>query len=333
MAMKTFFYSLLALLFLACKGPEQEPVTLIFDTDMGNDIDDAIALAIMNNYIDGGKARVVGIGLSKEGSAPAAYVDIVQTWYGHAGIPIGVVRNSVGPVKDCYAENVWCQKDKEGNPLFSHSLSDDDYSKLPDAHILYRKLLADEPDNSVTFVMVGFSTNLARLLETGPDEYSSLEGQKLVAQKVKRLVCMAGNFRKETSEYNVHCDIPAARKVLEEWPTEIVVSPYEVGSATPFPAQNVVRFGGGKPNPVAEGYKAYRKMPYDRSGWDPSAMICGVEGNKFFTLSPPGHICVDSVGVTTFIPDPDSGKAYYLIVNNAQAAALSDHMVELATYK
>ncbi|MBO7468056.1 MAG: nucleoside hydrolase [Bacteroidaceae bacterium] len=331
--MKKYFFPLLAVLFLACNGPEQEPITLIFDTDMGNDIDDAIALAIMNNYIDGGKTRVIGIGLSKEGSAPAAYVDIVQTWYGHAGIPIGVVRNSVGPVKDCYAENVWCQKDKEGNPLFSHSLSDDDYSKLPDAHILYRKLLADEPDNSVTFVMVGFSTNLARLLETGPDEYSSLEGQKLVAQKVKRLVCMAGNFRKETSEYNVHCDIPAARKVLEEWPTEIVVSPYEVGSATPFPAQNVVRFGGGKPNPVAEGYKAYRKMPYDRSGWDPSAMICGVEGNKFFTLSPPGHICVDSVGVTIFTPDPDNGKAYYLIVNNAQATALSDHMVELATYK
>ncbi|MBO4444399.1 MAG: nucleoside hydrolase [Bacteroidaceae bacterium] len=331
--MKTFFYSLLALLFFACKGPEQEPVTLIFDTDMGNDIDDAIALAIMNNYIDGGKARVVGIGLSKEGSAPAAYVDIVQTWYGHAGIPIGVVRNSVGPVKDCYAENVWRQKDEEGNPLFSHSLNNDDYAELPDAHLLYRKLLAAEPDNSVTFVMVGFSTNLARLLETGSDEYSPLEGKELVAKKVKRLVCMAGNFKKRTSEYNVNRDLLAAQKVFEEWPTEIIASPFEVGEATPFPAQNVVRFGGGKPNPVAEGYKAYRKMPYDESGWDPSAMICGVEGHALFTLSPAGYICVDSVGVTTFNPDPDKGKAHYLIVNNAQAAALSDHMVELATYK
>jgi len=39
--------------------------------------------------------------------------------------------------------------------------------KLPDAHTLYRKILAKQPDSSVTIISIGFSTNIARLLLTG----------------------------------------------------------------------------------------------------------------------------------------------------------------------
>ncbi len=133
--------------------------------------------------------------------------------------------------------------------------------------------------------------------------------------------------------YNVKFDIPAAQKVIASWPTEVVVSPWELGARVPFPADMVYFFGGGYLNPVEEAYKAMRTMPYDESGWDPSAIIYAVEGNKWFTESPAGFMTVDSIGATTFTADPDHGNRRFLVVDNAQASALSDHMVELAIRK
>ena len=46
---------------------------------------------------------------------------------------------------------------------------------------------------------VGFSTNLARLLDTGADEYSTLSGIELVKRKVKLLSLMAGTSSRSTA--------------------------------------------------------------------------------------------------------------------------------------
>ena len=43
-------------------------------------------------------------------------------------------------------------------------------------------------------IQVGFSTNLARLIESAPDRYSDLSGMDLVKKKVRLLTVMAGNF-------------------------------------------------------------------------------------------------------------------------------------------
>lgn len=41
--------------------PSDTPVTIIFDTDLGNDVDDAMAMDMLYKYIDAGKANVIGI--------------------------------------------------------------------------------------------------------------------------------------------------------------------------------------------------------------------------------------------------------------------------------
>ena len=46
----------------------------------------------------------------------------------------------------------------------------------PSATAVLRKTLAAQPDHSVVIAQVGFSTNLARLLDSPPDEYSPLTG-------------------------------------------------------------------------------------------------------------------------------------------------------------
>lgn len=72
-------------------------------------------------------------------------------------------------------------------------------SQAEDAVSVYRPVLNAQPDTSVVVVTVGFFTNLKDLLESGPDADSPLSGKELVAAKVKRLVSMAGYFRKARS--------------------------------------------------------------------------------------------------------------------------------------
>ncbi len=45
-----------------------------------------------------------------------------------------------------------------------------DNGSYMEGYKLYRKLLAQSPDKSVTIASIGFVTTLSRLLQSGPDE-------------------------------------------------------------------------------------------------------------------------------------------------------------------
>ena len=227
------FLAALAILTACNKNSEQQVVNVILETDIGNDVDDALALGLAYNYVDAGKMNLLAITINKEGSAPGEFVDIMNTFYGHPEIPIGVIRNGAYCEDDAvnYAKAVVDMKNEDGTPAFARSITD--YDSLDDAPTLYRKILPNQEDNSVVIVSVGFSTNLIKLLETQADEYSPLSGRELVKQKVKLLVTMAGNFENEEfHEYNVMKDVPAAKVIFETWPTPVVTSPFELGIQT-----------------------------------------------------------------------------------------------------
>ncbi len=311
--------------------PPQAPLNVIFETDLGNDVDDAMALDLLYKYVESGKVNLLAIMINKDGTAPAEYADILNTWYGH-GIPIGRIRNGADCENDGvnYAKAVVMMKDSTGNPLFERSGID--YEALPDAHVLYRKILAGLPDKSVKIVSVGFSTNLSRLLDSGPDEYSPLNGKDLVARKVISLNTMAGDFRENPSkEYNVLKDIPACQNVFANWPGEIVTSPFEVGIAILYPGDSIQNdLDWGFPHPMAEGYKSYMKMPYDRPTWDLTAVLYAVEGGDWFTMSGPGMITVNDDGTTSFTPSV-YGKHRYFTVTEEQAEAVKARFIDLIT--
>lgn len=336
MKFKTALLSVLVLALASCasnrtKENQDGRIKVIFETDLGNDVDDALAMDMLHKYIDDGRIEVLAIMLNKNGKAPVEYADILNTWYGHNDIPIGVIRNGADCETDAvnYAQAVCNLVDSEGNPVFSRSLAS--YSDLPDAHTLYRKILAGQPDSSVVIVSVGFSTNLARLLDTPGDDISSETGKELVASKVKLLTTMAGCFNNpELCEYNVVKDIPAARKVFEEWPGKVVTSPFEVGVDILYPASSIENdFGwAGMYHPVVEAYKSYLPMPYDRPAWDLTALLYAVEGDGMFSLSPAGWIKVMDDGSTAFSEDP-SGNRYYLQTDKAQNDAIREYFVSL----
>lgn len=337
--MKKLFVILVAaaLLLPACgRKPAAEaeaPLAVIMETDLGNDVDDALALDLLYKYLDAGKIRLLAINLNKNGDAPAEYADILNTWYGYPDVPIGIIRDGADCETDAavnYAKAVVEMKDAEGNPLFARSHPG--YADYPEAVTLYRKLLAAEPDASVVIASVGFSTNLIRLLETPADDISPLNGKELVAKKVKLLVTMAGCMdNPKTHEYNVVKDIPAAKVIFEEWPTPVVTSPFEVGVQIRYPATSIEGdFDWAPQHPVVEAYKAYLPMPYNRPTWDPTAVLYAVEGGEWFTVSPAGKITVTDEGSTLFTEDPE-GTRRYLAVTPEQGEAILKHFVEVIT--
>lgn len=333
--MKRFFLLIFcAAALLGCRAKNDcAPVPLIFDTDLGNDIDDAIAMDLLYKYADAGKIRILAEGISKDGLAPAEYMDILNNWYGYPEIPMGIVVGGADCETDAvnYAKAVNAMADPDGNPLFGRTPGMD-YGSLPQSHMLYRKILAGCDDASVTFVTVGFSTNLARLLDTPADGFSPLSGRELVARKVRLLVMMAGSFDGSlSSEYNVLKDIPSAQKVVSEWPGEIVFAPFELGIQVCYPASSIENdFSGCGEHPVVEAYKAYLPMPYDRPCWDPAALVYAVEGDVWFGVSPYGRISISDSGETV-LDTSDGGNHRYITVDNEQAGALTCHIVSMMT--
>ena len=331
--------ALLALIPVLCIGCAQtqtsnDVVNVIFDTDIGNDIDDAEALALFHHYMDEGRVNLLGICLNKEGEKTARYVDIMNTFYGHTGIPMARARNNGGdgaPAAERYTGQVCDMTAEDGTPLFP--TTGVDYESLPDGEILYRKLLASQPDKSVTVISVGFLTNLARLLDTPADEYSPLTGKELVEKKVKELSIMAGRFSETIPEFNVMYNIPAAQKIFNEWPSEIVCLPWELVLDIRYPAESIENdFNWIVAHPLKEAYIRWCDMPFDNMMYDPTAVVYGVEGGDMFTTSGPGTVTVDDEGVTRFTPD-ENGRHSYMMVTDEQAAAVRAYFVDYLTRK
>lgn len=318
--------SLIALASCAQKDPNNSVPNIIFETDMGNDVDDALALDLLYKYVDAGKANLLAININKEGTAPAEFIDIMSTFYGYPNIPVGIINGGADCETDAinYAKAVVNMKAQDGSPLFKRSHSN--YQNYPEAHTLYRKILAGMPDGSVTIVSVGFSTNLQRLLNTKADEYSPLSGYELVKQKVKLLCTMAGCFNGiNPSEYNVWKDIPAAKEVFENWPSEIVTSPFELGNSILYPASSILNdFSWAEHHPMVEAYKAYLPMPYDRQTWDLTSVLYAINNSpEYFGTSAKGTIQVSESGATIFTETP-SGNRSYMTTTSEQNSNILD---------
>lgn len=322
----------MALAFLAVLScSTSHPQAVIFDTDMGNDVDDALALAMLYRYSDEGNAKVLGIAVNKNDIASAEFIDIVSTYYGYGDTPIGVAAKPVDTSADGVNQNGMNFVTAVSKMDFPRTVKD--YSSLPSAVQLYRRLLSAQPDHSVVIISVGFSTNLATLLDSPADDISPLSGRELLEKKVKCVSSMAGNFRKEGegrfAEYNVVRDVPSARKFFAECPVNIVVSPFELGDELHFPATEVEKnFGYEGPNPVAEAYKAYLPMPFDRPIWDLTSVLYGIEGNRYFRQSGLGTVEVDEQGLTTFRAHP-TGRDIILSVEKARHQEVIDRCVQL----
>jgi inosine-uridine nucleoside N-ribohydrolase len=311
-------------------GQGRAAVPVIFDTDMGNDVDDALALAMLHAMESRGELKILAVTVTKGNEWAAPYCDLVNTFYGRPEIPIGMVRDGKTPESSPMIEVPANEKTASGAYVYPHRLLRG--ADAEDAVALLRRTLAGQADRSVVVIQVGFSTNLARLLETRPDSASALDGMELVRAKVKRLVVMAGNFKTGKPEFNLMKDVPAARELFAKWPTPIVASGFEIGLALPFPATAIeTKFSYVEHHPMADAYRNYMKMPYDRPTWDLTAVLYAARPEAgYFSVSEPGTMAVGEDGSTVFTADA-KGNVRYLILEPAKATGVLDALIELSS--
>ena len=304
-----------------------EPVKVIFDTDIGGDIDDVFALALLHVFQDRGVSELLAVTTTNRSPEAPRFVAAINSQFGRPEIPVGI--GSVGGrVDDNYLSAITKQTQKFPVP--------DGFQAL-DAIQLLRQNLAAAQDKSVVVVQVGFSSNLAALLDSPADAISDLTGDELVAKKVRLLSVMGGGFSLDKSvdsryygeicEWNIANDVPAAQKIAREWPSPIVFSGAEVGDRIRMSPVSLKNDYQGRGEILRDAYLAWARtcapgegLDHARPTWDLTSVFFVLrpeEGREYFALSDPGRVDFDEKGKTLFTPDAQGTRRVFLIDQGA----------------
>ncbi len=167
------------------------PSKVIFDTDIGDDIDDAYALALL---LQSPEVTVMGVTTAfGDTQLRARLVTRLLKETGHAAVP--VLAGPKTPPKTQFSQRQWA----EGAPEKTY----------PDAIAFMAETIRKNP-GQVTLISVAPFTNVGALIKKDP----------AVFRKLKRVVIMGGSINRGYSggvpdaEWNVQCDIPAAQALF-----------------------------------------------------------------------------------------------------------------------
>jgi len=297
-----------------------QPKQVIFDTDMGPDYDDVGAITLLHQFADQGKAEILATIASTQYEGVAAVLNVFNTYFKRPGIPIAVAGSHGLVLKDFQH---WTDTVISNYP---HKIaSNGDVMKAVE---LYRKLLGKAADTSITIITVGFFTNIADLLKSGPDKYSTLTGVELVKKKVKALYSMAGRFP-SGKEFNVDRDPPSSIHVFNHWPRPLYISGFEIGEKI-FTGIPLVNNAAIMRSPVKDVYRISTALSdEDRNGrksWDQTAVLIALDDlYKYYSLEE-GRMMVAGDGSNTW---DASKKGHYRIIEKLPVKEVTDLINQL----
>ncbi|HET6567323.1 MAG TPA: nucleoside hydrolase [Rhodothermales bacterium] len=296
------------------------PVRILYDTDLGPDSDDAGALALLHALVNRGEAVILGVTCSTTSPWCAPAADAIDTYYRRPDVPVGTLKGAgpAGGSEEWYGDSF--------NGYVAGHFSNDLHhgSNATDALVLYRRILAEQPDTSVVIVATGPLTNLRNLLASQPDSISRLDGIDLVRRKVKALSVMGGKYP-EGGESNFMVDAAATKLVVETWPTPITFSGFEIG--VDLLTGPRLRTETPPNNPVTTAYHlwdlyfARRFQPdfdpdtgiWPHSSYDQTAMLYAVRGLRdYWTAQTTGRNVIHEDGSNAWQSSPDSEQAYLI---------------------
>lgn len=262
---------------------------IVLDTDIGNDCDDAGAIALLCNLKKEYNFDILAIGSSTPLVEGAKAVDSITTYY-NCNCLIGyssLKPDYFNPTKKIYSQVVA----EEYKHLKSNKIGD--YVKS------FRKVFA-ESDEKITLIIIGPFNAFVEFINSKADEISSLTGKELINNKVEHIYIMGGTFCKEPeifagnpiySEWNIKVDIKSAQYFLKNITCPMTFVPFETGLL--FTGENLKDME----NPVTRSYQYYSNGT--RYSWDPiTAYYAITKDNKNFVLSDLGTISIDDNGVS-----------------------------------
>ena len=292
---------------------------ILVDTDIGPDCDDTAAIAMLNIYSNQGKCEILGIAHCTSNPYGAGTIDAICRYYGNDNIVIST----------CSRENFLNDdKCKIYNKYITENFDNRYKTAQPESSLkMYRRILSEQPDKSVEIIAIGPLNNLSELLNSRADEYSEMTGVELVHQKVNRLVAMAGVFNlpsaetneefkkligediSEFVEYNVACDIEAARNVASNWHTPKIYLGFEAGL---IETGLSLKKKENTENPVKLAYKLYTEHGL-RYSWDLMTVEFAIENeSKHYVLSEYGRVNFDELGHTIWQTDNEGLDRYVI---------------------
>ena len=295
---------------------------IIIDTDLSRWWDDATAVGVANVLQQQHKVRLLGIVSDVPNRVAVAALDAIDTAYGHGNLPLGAVAGSdADTFPHGYTDTVIAR--------LRHSV--DDSTEVPNAVVLYRRLLARQPDHSVTIVSLGGYTNLAGLLASKRGGGSALDGRALVAKKVARLVVEDGFFPTGGPAFtNQKIDLPAATAVVQgdAWPTPIAWADGTVGVATKVGGSLCATVAPDQPMRVV--YEAvFQCTPPGDGDWDAPTLLYAVGDlpAAFTELGQGGAAVINEEGGLSWAPT--STRTHDVYVHVADQPALNARLDEL----
>jgi hypothetical protein len=312
-------------------GQGKPPVGVVFDSDMGKTIDDALALALLYGLQGKGESRVISVSVTKPSLRAAVFADCLVRFYtgepGPFGVPtpIGLATRGKMAEDTPMIAAVVDRPGAEGKPAYNRSI--EKMNDTADPVAVIRNALSAQFDQNAIVLLTGPATNLAAVLD--------LPGSReLIEKKVRYLVAGAGAYQTSQPEGAIQCDVQAARKLFAEWPTPIVACGVEVGEALPFPGASIDKdFAFVPAHPVADAYRASHPMPFDAPSHAMAAALYAVRPNgEYFRLSDAGTIEVLDGARTRLVPSAN-GRHKYLMADPAQKEKVLQAYVELASTK
>jgi inosine-uridine nucleoside N-ribohydrolase len=291
---------------LQMRLPSGPPI--ILDTDIATDVDDAGALAVLHALAGQGEARILAVMSCNRNQWSVPAIDVINTYYGRSDVPVGATRT--GPDDERWYHDVVSR--------FPRGLASGGH--VPEAVSLYRRILAAQPVNSVTIVTIGWLTNVADLLSSGPDGHSALTGKELALARVKELVAMGGVWpnTQGQGDYNFGMDRSAAHKVINNWPGPIMFTGLGVDVMT----GGRLMAEGPTNNPVRTFYGGFLKAnkATQRSSWDQIAVLYAVRGlSNYFTAIGEGQCVAQPDGSCEWLPGRSRKNHRYLAYRMPQA--------------
>ena len=174
---------------------------IIIDTDIGDDIDDAyaLALAVKMNCFD-----LLGVTTVYRNSKQRAKIASALL-YALGRHEVGVYVGNDYPYREHFVVEPFETRLPDGRPVIPHYCKQ--FEPMPVKEQSASDFIAEQAEKfpgEIVIVAIGPLTNLADVVRKYPSSY----------RKLSEIVCMGGSFAREKAEWNIRCDPEAADIVL-----------------------------------------------------------------------------------------------------------------------
>jgi hypothetical protein len=237
---------------------------VVFDSSFDG-IAHVLALAMAAGLHWKQEIRLTSLSISRNNLKVASFCDLIARFYGPSfsiGMSEkGTAETSLPPMMT----TVLSKQTSEGKPAYARTV--ERFIDTADPLALIRNALTAQQDQNTVVVLAGSSVNLLGLLALP-------NGRQLIQQKVRMLVIAGG---------------PEA-KLIDEWPSPIVIGGDEVGQAAPFPATSIEQdFAWATNHPLVDAYRAAGTMPYDAPSTPMAALLYAAHPNQnYFAVTGTG---------------------------------------------